>query len=55
LGAVLTGTLANTQMDIAQRTGDVSTGDIYWQLQIPVSGYAGTCSGTNTFTASAVD
>ena len=54
-GETLTDTPAYTQMDIAQRTGVATTGDIYWQLQIPATGYAGTCSGTNTFTASAVD
>ena len=54
-GETLTDTPAHTQMDIAQRTGVATTGDIYWQLQIPATGYAGTCSGTNTFTASAVD
>ena len=38
-------------LTVAQRTGSVTTGDIYWGLGLPLNGVGGSCSGTVVFTA----
>ena len=47
----LTDTAVEVDMDIAQRTGAVSTGDFYWGFGLPVTGVGGNCTGKVVFTA----
>ena len=49
----LSGTPTERDLDVSQRTDDAtpSTQSTYWGLAVPATGYGGTCTGTNTFTA----
>lgn len=47
----LSDTAAEVDIDIAQRTDTVTTGDLYWGFGMPETGVGGSCTGTVVFTA----
>ena len=47
----LSDTATKLDLDLPQRTGAVSTKDVYWGLGMPSSGVSGTCTGVIVFTA----
>ncbi|KPJ55186.1 hypothetical protein AMJ47_01580 [Parcubacteria bacterium DG_72] len=47
----LSDTATEVDMDIAQRTTTVTTGDLYWGFGMPTDGVGGSCTGTVVFTA----
>ncbi|MFH1315428.1 MAG: hypothetical protein ABIH67_03470 [Candidatus Uhrbacteria bacterium] len=49
-GTDLTGTPADTNLNVAVRTGATTNQKIYWNIGIPVTGVEGTCTGTTTIT-----
>jgi hypothetical protein len=49
--AALTGTAADTNLNVAYRHGSNPTANLFWNISIPASGVGGTCSGTVTVSA----
>ncbi len=47
----LSDSAAKLDLDVAQRTGEASTKDVYWGLGMPSTGISGSCSGVVVFTA----
>ncbi|MFH1142293.1 MAG: hypothetical protein ABIH67_03485 [Candidatus Uhrbacteria bacterium] len=49
-GTDLTGTPADTNLNVAVRTDTTSTEKIYWNIKVPTSGVKGNCTGSTTIT-----
>lgn len=52
----LSATPTNTAINVTYRTDEstANTSSLYWNIEVPATGVSGSCSGTNTLTASGV-